>query len=296
MNSRLVIRLGLTCNNYCKFCIFDRKNEHYPDRTNTEIKRILKNNKNYRSVVFTGGEPCLREDLPSLVHFAKALRFNEIQIQSNGRLFTYRDLCKGLIDAGATEFAVALHGHNAQIHDGLTNADGSFNQTVKGIVNLKELGQYVITNSVITRLNYKHLTSLAQLLINLDIPHFQFSFVHIIGQAWANKKDIVIKKSKVIPYLVKAIKLGSERNKRVTTEAIPYCLLKEYERCVVEEAIPSTTVFELDAKIPDLRKHRINDKKTKSSKCIKCSYNHSCEGPWKEYPQLFGWQEFKAIG
>ena len=29
--------------------------------------------------------------------------------------------------------------------------------------------------------------------------------------------------------------------------------------------------------------------------CIKCKYNKICEGPWKKYPEIYGWDEFKPI-
>ena len=42
-----------------------------------------------------------------------------------------------LIAAGATEFSPSLHGSTAAIHDELTQAPGSFDQTVAGLKNLK---------------------------------------------------------------------------------------------------------------------------------------------------------------
>jgi len=293
MKQRLVVRIGLSCNNHCKFCIFDDKNRDYQDRSEVEIRKILSSNRGYEGLVLTGGEPCLRPDLCSLIRYAKLLGFKEIQVQSNGRMFIYRDLCKELIDAGASEFAVALHGHNAKIHDFLTSCEGSFEQTVGGIKILKELGQDVITNTVITKTNYRHLSKIAAFLADLKINHFQFSFIHIIGRAWENRGWIVPHKSKVIPFLKKGLGVGLRSGRRVTTEAIPYCLLQNYEDCIVESVIPKSKVFEMDFTIADLKRHRIYRKKSKRRDCRACGYYRDCEGPWKEYPKIFGWGEFK---
>lgn len=295
MNNRLVIRLSLTCNNHCKFCVFGKEREKIQDRTERQIKEILNCNRNYRSVVFTGGEPCLRPDLINLVTYAKSMGFKEVQIQSNGRMFIYKGFCRELISAGTNEFALAIHGPNPKIHDHLTSIKGSFRQALQGMENLKRLGQYVITNTVITKTNYKFIPQIAKMLIGLGIEHFQLSFIHIIGMAWENRDWIVPRKSEVIPYIKEAIGIGIKANKRVTTEAIPYCLMQGYENSIVESFIPKSKVFELDLTIEDLKAHRVYEKKTKRKGCIKCKYYGLCEGPWKEYPGLFGWDEFISI-
>jgi len=76
-------------------------------------------------------------------------------------MFNYRDFCLKTIAAGANEFSPALHGHKASVHDGLTKVPGSFKETVAGIRNLKNLGQKVMTNSVITSKNFSYLPELA---------------------------------------------------------------------------------------------------------------------------------------
>jgi hypothetical protein len=29
--------------------------------------------------------------------------------------------------------------------------------------------------------------------------------------------------------------------------------------------------------------------------CPECDWHASCEGPWREYPELFGWDEFVPV-
>jgi len=127
-------------------------------------------------VVFTGGEPTLRRDLPELVSFARDAGYETIQIQTNGRTFASRRYCETIIEAGATEFSPALHGHVPELHDFLTRAPGSFAQTTRGIRNLKSLGQYVLTNSVVVRANCRNLAQLAHLLVTLGVDQYQLAF------------------------------------------------------------------------------------------------------------------------
>ena len=76
------------------------------------------------------------------------------------------------------------------------------------------------------------------------------------------------------------------------TEAIPYCFMQGYEDCVAEEVIPKTRIFDAEQVIEDFGDYRKTQGKAKAPRCRKCFFFRKCEGPWKEYPELFGWDEF----
>ncbi len=294
---RVDIKVGFYCNNHCAFCVQGRKREYLPAKTKEEIKSSLQEafDKGKGEVVFTGGEPSLHPDFFELVKFAKQIGFKEIQIQSNGRIFAYLDFCVKTIKAGTTQFGPSLHGHTAEIHDFLTAAKGSFDQTVQGIKNLKKLNQYVLTNTVITSKNYKFLPELAQLLISLGVDQYQFAFVHILGTAKENQDWLVPRKSEIMPYVKKGLEIGIKAGKNVTTEAIPYCLLGGYEKYVAEEIMPKTRIYDAGFTVEDYGEYRFNSGKERREECKPCKYFGQCEGPWKEYPELFGWEEFKPV-
>jgi len=294
---RVDIKVGFYCNNHCAFCVQGKKREYLPAKSKEEIKNSLQEafDKGKREVVFTGGEPSLHPDFFELVKFAKNIGFKEIQIQSNGRIFAYFDFCVKTIKAGATQFGPSLHGHEAEVHDFLVDAKGSFEQTTQGIKNLKKLNQYVLTNSVITSKNYKFLPELAQLLINLGVDQYQFAFVHILGTAKENQDWLVPRKSEVMPYVKKGLEIGIRAGKKVTAEAIPYCLLGGYEKYVAEDIMPKTRIYDAGFTVEDYGEYRFNSGKERREECQSCKYFGQCEGPWKEYPELFGWEEFKPV-
>jgi MoaA/NifB/PqqE/SkfB family radical SAM enzyme len=289
------IKVGYSCNNHCKFCVQGRKRENLPDLTTKEIKKILKKAKeDCRGIIFTGGEASIRSDFLELANYAKSLEFDQIQVQTNGRMFAYKKFCEEVIAAGINEFGLALHGHIPQLHNYLT-ASESFYQVIQGIKNLKELGQVVLANTVITKSNYRHLPEIAKLLVFLGVDQFQFAFVHALGSAKENSLSIVPRMSMVIPYVKKGLDIGIKTGIKVMTEAIPYCLLDEYKDYAAENIIPSTKIFDLDEGIIDFDKVRPMKAKAKGENCKECRYFTSCEGNWREYPQKFGWGEFKPI-
>jgi len=289
------IKIGFLCNNNCRFCVQANKKK-YGNRSTNEIKKILKQSSaNYQIAVFTGGEPTIRDDIFELVNYAKKLGFKIIQIQSNGRMFAYRDFCQKIIKAGANEFALALHGHIPQLHNYLTNSQESFEQTCLGIKNLKKMNQNVIMNTVITKPNYRHLPEIAKLFINLRVDQYQFAFVHALGNAAKNFDSIVPRKSLVQPYLKQGLRLGIEAGIKVMTEAIPFCFMGGYEHYLAENVMPHMKIYDFGLTVENFEKARRREGKTKGLQCKQCRYFDQCEGPWKEYPAKFGWEEFKPI-
>lgn len=289
------IKLGNSCNNYCKFCVRRKKGEVLLDKTTEEIMKDLQNaRKECQGVVLTGGEPSIRKDFFDLLSFAKRLGFRVIQVQTNGRMFAYREFCQKAIEAGANEFGVAIHGHIPELHDYLTSTTGSFYQTIKAIRNLKQLSRPVLTNTVIVKSNYRHLPQIAQLLVDLNVDQFQLAFVHALGAAEENFASIVPRISLVMPYVKKSLYIGLRAGIKVMTEAIPYCVMDEYRDYIGERCIPSTKIFEL-SEVIDFDKIRPEIAKTKGESCKKCKYFFVCEGPWREYPERFGWNEFIPI-
>lgn len=296
---RLDLKVGFQCNNRCLFCVQGNRRYSCPNKSDQEVKEILKKmKKDHDSIVFTGGEPTIRKELVDWVKYAKKFGYQFIQIQSNGRMFSYKDYCQALIKAGANEFSPAIHGSNAKIHDFLTQAPGSFKQTTQGIKNLREMDQYILTNSVITRMNYKDLPNLAQLLVNLKVDQFQFAFMHINGIIAKSPqliKKIVPRYQESIPYIKKGIDIGVRAGIKVMIEAVPYCFMKGYEKYISEQYIPFTSVVDNEIELADYSSYRVNKGKAKGPQCKKCKYDKICEGPWREYPEIFGWSEFKPL-
>lgn len=293
---RVDIKTGFNCNNHCRFCAQGDKRTLYGDRTTEKIKKILQEaRKDCESVVFTGGEPTIRKDIIDLVSYAKKLEFESIQIQTNGRMFCYKKFCDEIISAGANEFSPAVHGHTPELHNYLTCSKGSFQQTTLGIKNLRELGQRIITNTVITKSNYRHLPEIARFLVDLRVDQFQFAFVHPVRTAEKNFASIVPRMTLIEPYVKKGLDIGIKRGVSVMTEAIPYCFMQGYEDYIAEKVIPSTKIYDFGQTIDNFTEVRQKQGKLKGSSCQTCRYYQTCEGPWKEYPEKFGWSEFKQI-
>jgi len=297
MYKRADVKVWFACNNHCTFCVQWDKREKFKPRTLKEITDIL--DKEYsdwaKYVVFTGWEPTVHKNLVEVVAYAKKIWFKQIQIQSNGTNFDKIEYVKELIDAWVTEFSPSIHWFKRETHDKQVMTIWAWDRVIKWLINLRQLNQMVIINSVITKDNYREIPELAALLIKLKVNQFQFAFVHILWSAKVNKEIVVPKKTDVILYIHKALDLAKQNNISAYTEAIPYCLMKWYEWAIAESIMPETSVYDAEYVIESYADYRWNEWKAKREECKKCSKYSICEWPWKEYPEMYGWDEFIAI-
>ncbi len=293
------LKLGYSCNNNCVFCVRGDKRKKFEDKTTAEAKQFIKEVKDdCDEIVFTGGEPTIRNDLPELVSYASQFNFKKIQIQSNGRRFAYKDYCKELIKRGANEFGLSLHGSKPEIHNKLTKNQKSFSQTIKGIKNLISLDQKVAVNCVIAKPNYKDHPALTDLLIDLGVERCQFTFLYINNLIKDDPQlvnKIVPRISETILYIKKAIKKEENNNISIFIEAIPPCFLEEYKEHILDFTKEKPEKVYKKQKIKDYNRYKQNQFKTKGEECKECKYFNNCEGIWKVYPGIFGWEEFKPI-
>ncbi len=297
MYKRTDVKVWFACNNYCTFCVQGDKRFKFQPRKLEEIRNILDTeyNDGCKYVVFTGWEPTVHPNLVEAVAYAKQIGFKQIQIQSNGTTFHDVDYTKSLIAAGVTEFSPSIHWFHAETHDTQVQTPWAWKKVIKGLIVLKQLNQIIIINSVITKDNYREAPELAALLLKIGVNQFQFAFVHILWSAAKNKETVVPRKSDVIPYIHKALDLAKKHGVPAYTEAIPYCLMQGYEWAIAENIMPETSVIDAEYKIDSYADYRWSEWKAKRKDCKKCSKNDVCEGPWKEYPEIYGWDEFTPV-
>jgi len=281
------------------FCVVDgRKDKSLATETvlqKLEEAKLL----GMQDVVFSGGDCTVRKDIIDIIKVAKDKGFISVQIQTNGRRLADTSFLKELIESGVTEFSISLHGSTPEIHDSLTGVKGSFRQTTQGIQNIHQLlgdQAIVITNTVITRSNLTDLANIAYLLSSLQVSAYQFAYIHAQGRAESVFEDITPYKSEAKPYIIDALNRSIENGYgvgRVMVEGYPYCFLRGYECFYSDLYIPhSYTRNKGDETIDPFP---IREARLKGECCNICTFTALCYGPWREYPQRRGWNEFIPI-
>jgi MoaA/NifB/PqqE/SkfB family radical SAM enzyme len=293
---RLDLKLGFSCNNRCRFCVQGDKRFRLPDRSTEEAIELLELGRAAcDEVVLTGGEVTIRPDLERIVTAARELDYRIIQLQTNGRMLQALAFVERLAEAGVTEFSPALHGPTPEVHDALTRAPRSFKQTVRGIRNVKKLDLPVVLNSVVVQANHTLLPEMAQLFVALEVDQFQLAFVHALGEADKLFDEVVPRLSATEPYLRRALAIGRKAGVRCMTEGVPLCFLRGIESLAAEWIIPSTRILDDVRVVEDWNRARKADAKVRGPVCRTCRWVDVCEGPWREYPEHYGWHEFRPV-
>jgi len=293
---RADVKVGFACNNRCLFCAQgDRRDACAVVPFDDLLRRLAEVRRTTSSLVLTGGEPTVHRRIVALVEAAARLGFDPIQLQTNGRLLAYPRVLDALVTAGLTEVSPSLHGSSPGVHDALTRAPGSWEQSVDGIRNALASGLPVVTNSVITRDNTGDLPELVALLARLGVRRAQLAFVHPVGTAAQEFDRVVPRLPDVSEALLRARAIAIVAGVSLVTEAVPYCFLRGMEELCVEAMIPSTTVVEMRGEVCDYSRWRVAEGKAHGPPCEGCAARVRCEGPWREYPERFGWGEFTPL-
>jgi MoaA/NifB/PqqE/SkfB family radical SAM enzyme len=299
---KTVIIAGYQCNNNCRFCLNTNK-RNLVNKTTDQIKRemVLVRNKGFTYLELIGGEPTIRPDIVELIKFARQLKFENITMATNGRLFAYQEFAKKIISAGLTDLIFSIHGHNSKLHDSLTRVKGSFNQLMKGIKNAQALGlKRLGTNTTIVKQNYRFLKKTGQLILKLGFRNSEFIFVDpTYGAAYDNFLKFVPKVSQAAPYIHQCLDLGKNKSIHWAIRYVPLCYFTDYLRQISElyelEIFQQTQHLAPDFVNLDVEDSRKKIGRTKTKRCEGCKLYDKCEGIWKEYLKYYGDKELQPI-
>jgi uncharacterized protein len=297
----IYVDLGSKCNSNCYFCAADSTDKgdirSIPEYIYTCLLEARKNGTD--NLVISGGEATVHPDLFDLVACAKKNGYQQIELHTNGKLLSSLDYLLQIIDTGVTDFGMSLHGDTPELQDLITRSPGSFEKTLRAIENISLLygpTPPLAVNCVITPENKQRLGEIVSLLISYNVSTIKLSYLHGTGRAAGLlRKGSWPTKTELQPYILNAIQTVENKGKLNTTlaiEAYPSCLLPEYEMYSSDFCITSIYRIKPDGSIQDF--HTREDRQ-KGSRCQQCSFDSVCLGPWKEYPRLYGWDEFVPL-
>ena len=300
------LKVGYSCNDACIHCVVDDfrdalRNKHMKqDKTFTEIAQEMREARNRGDLlVITGGEPTIRTDFWDIVELAKQLQY-KIMLQSNGRAFAKADFAEHL-DAyrGLINFCIALHGPNAEIHDRITQRSGSYAETIQGLQNIHKMGFHFGGKIVISRQNFQVLLAIAEKFALLHAYSVDIAFPHAQGRASKMWEQVVPRYKEISSQVKQAAQYLLNKKIAVRLETFPFCTVPGCENLVSEifqqtQAYAEINQYGSDSGASNWSELRPQIKE-KFAPCLSCRFNLICEGPWNEYAQRYGGEEFRPI-
>jgi putative heme d1 biosynthesis radical SAM protein NirJ2 len=220
------------CNMFCDHC-YREAGARLAEELNTEqAKKLIREIKKagFRIMIFSGGEPLMRQDIYELGHYAtqQGLR---IVLGTNGTLIT-RDAALKLKEAGFMAAGVSLDSLDAKKNDTFRKLDNAFDLTLKGIENLKSAGVPFQIHTTVMDWNVNELENITDFAVKIGARGHHIFFLVPTGRA-VNIEDEALK---VVEY-EKTIARVMEKQKQVDIEIKPTCA-PQFMRVAGKKGIP----------------------------------------------------------
>ena len=166
----VLVELTYRCNLNCFFCYNDLGLQG-TELSRGQYRALFEDLAEMQvfNLVLTGGEPLAHPDFFDLGRHARDLRFM-VRVKSNGHALA-RPLAKRLkeeVDPFLVE--VSLHGSAASTHDRQTRVPGSFDQLMRNLEGMADLGLRLRINSTLTRWNENEIEGMFAIAERFGLP------------------------------------------------------------------------------------------------------------------------------
>ncbi len=177
------------CNLKCIHCYAQARDENFANELSTAEGRALIDDLagfGVPVVLFSGGEPLMRPDLPELAGYAVAKGMRAV-ISTNGTLIT-PEAARTLKEIGLSYVGISLDGMEP-IHDRFRAVKGSFQAALAGIRNTQAAGIKVGLRFTVNKFNVGEIPAVFDLLEEMDIPRVCFYHLVYAGRGSKLVKD-----------------------------------------------------------------------------------------------------------
>jgi pseudo-rSAM protein/SPASM domain protein len=162
------------CNLACSHCYASAEFERAPGELSTaEAKAMIDGLADFGVpvILFSGGEPLLRQDLVELVDYATDAGLRAV-LSTNGTLLT-EDRARELRDAGLSYAGVSVDGRR-ETNDEFRGREGAFDAAVRGMEACLEVGLKTGLRYTITDLTAPDMEGIVDLLTDVGVDRFCF--------------------------------------------------------------------------------------------------------------------------
>lgn len=202
-----------TCNLKCMHCYANSDSKKYESELSTkEAKALINDFDEFKVpvILFSGGEPLLREDLFELIEHAGNRKIRST-ISTNGTLID-KDVARRIKQSNVGYVGVSLDGIGYK-HDEFRRTRGCFDKALEGIRNCREASQKVGLRFTINSHNYNQLGDIFHLIKEEKIN--RVCFYHLVYSGRGSemiKEDISHEESRAAMNLIieKSVELGDK--------------------------------------------------------------------------------------
>lgn len=222
----VVWNMGRRCNLKCVHCYAQSKDIEYTNElTTNQGKELIDDLAQFGApvILFSGGEPLMRLDLPELALYARSKGMRAV-ISTNGTLID-KKMAKVLKEIGLSYVGVSLDGMR-ETNDKFRGFKGAFDLALKGMRNCLAEGIKVGLRFTINKKNVKDIPAIFDLLEKEKIP--RVCFYHLVYAGRGSKlvdEDLTHEESR------KTLDLIMDRTKEMHERGFPIEVLTVDNHC-----------------------------------------------------------------
>jgi AdoMet-dependent heme synthase len=218
----VIWELTRACQLKCLHCRADAQYTRDPRELSFEEGKHLIDqiyDMNNPMLVFTGGDPLMRQDIFDLAKYAvsKGVR---VSMTPSATPNVTIDAMRKAKEVGLSRWAFSIDGPTAEVHDHFRGTAGSFDLTMERIKFLHELDMPIQINTVISRYNVEYLEEMAKMVEDLNCVLWSVFFLVPTGRGQVTDMISPVEHEKVLRWLYDLSKRVSFDIK--TTEAMHY--------------------------------------------------------------------------
>lgn len=224
---RMDLALTYRCQNRCSHC-YNEPTRQVSEMDTASWRKALDRIQavGIPHVVFTGGEPTLRDDLPDLVAYAEESGL-VTGLNTNGRRLADRAYTERLRQAGLDHVQITVESADPSLHNALTRSD-AFEETLAGLRAARDAGLYTLTNTTLTKVNASGIEALVDLVAAEGLKTFAVNGMIYSGKGKTSGLELT--PAEVVPLLDHLARRARERDLRfVWYTPTRYCELNPVE-------------------------------------------------------------------
>lgn len=178
-----------TCNLKCRHCYSSSESKKYDNELTTEeALKFIDELAEFKTpvILFSGGEPLIREDFFILAKHAKEMGIRPT-LSTNGTLIT-PEVAQKIKDVGVGYVGISLDGLR-EVNDQFRGVEGAFDKAMEGIRNCRAVGQRVGLRFTINKNNLQDVNAILDLMETENIDRICFYHLVYSGRGNAIVKD-----------------------------------------------------------------------------------------------------------
>ncbi|NYT19078.1 MAG: 12,18-didecarboxysiroheme deacetylase [Methanosarcinales archaeon] len=214
------------CNLRCVHCYAHAKDIEFKDELTTEQgKELIDDLAEFGSpvILFSGGEPLMRKDLPELAEYAISKGMRAV-ISTNGTLID-EEMAKTLKKIGLSYVGISIDGVR-ETNDKFRGMKGCFDAAMEGLRNCQREGIKVGLRFTINKQNVADIPAIFDMLEEENIP--RICFYHLV---YAGRGTKIIDEDLSLEDSRKTVDLIMDRTKQLHEKGMPVEVLTVDNHC-----------------------------------------------------------------